>query len=68
MNHIMLDIETLSRKLGAVVLSIGAVVFDPDSDRIGETFSIRLPAQEHVEMETVLVNYGGLSVRYMRLN
>ncbi len=60
MNHIMFDIEALSRKLGAVVLSIGAVVFDPDSDKIGETFSIRLPAQEQidkgglVEMETVL--------------
>ncbi|WP_163059811.1 3'-5' exonuclease [Acidithiobacillus ferrooxidans] len=60
MNHIMIDIETLSRKLGAVVLSIGAVAFDPDSNRLGETFSIRLPAQEQidkgglVEMETVL--------------
>ena len=60
MNHVMIDIETLSRKLGAVVLSIGAVVFDPESDRIGEPFSIRLPAQEQidkgglVEMETVL--------------
>ncbi len=49
MNHIMFDIEALSRKLGAVVLSIGAVVFDPDSDKIGETFSIRLPAQEQID-------------------
>lgn len=31
MSHIMLDLETLDTKTSAVVLSIGAVVFDPSS-------------------------------------
>lgn len=29
MNHIMLDIETLDTKQSAVILSIGAIIFDP---------------------------------------
>jgi hypothetical protein len=32
MNHIMFDIETLSRKLGAVVHRISTVAFATDSD------------------------------------
>ncbi|MBX3480126.1 MAG: 3'-5' exoribonuclease, partial [Caulobacter sp.] len=38
MAHIMLDIETLGTRPGCVVLSIGAVVFDPVTGETGETF------------------------------
>lgn len=38
MPHIMLDIETLDTTTTAVVLSIGAVVFDPFSRTTGEEF------------------------------
>lgn len=40
MNHIMLDIETLDTAQSAVVLSIGAVVFDPHSKELGEKFYV----------------------------
>lgn len=49
MQDVMIDIEALSTQLGAVVLTIGAVIFDPESDRIGQTFAIRLPAQEQID-------------------
>ena len=37
MHDVMMDIEALSTQLGAVVLTIGAVIFDPESDQIGQT-------------------------------
>ena len=40
MSHIMLDIETLDTTQSAVVLSIGAVVFDPHSKELGEKFYV----------------------------
>ena len=40
MSHIMLDIETLDTTQSAVVLSIGAVVFDPHSNKLGEKFYV----------------------------
>ena len=40
MKDIMLDIETLDTAQSAVVLSIGAVVFDPHSKALGETFYV----------------------------
>jgi hypothetical protein len=49
MNDVMVDIETLSTRLNAVVLSIGAVAFDPYSDQIGHSFSIQLDPQEQME-------------------
>lgn len=36
MKHIMLDVETLGTAADAVILSIGAVRFDLDSDKIGD--------------------------------
>lgn len=40
MNHIMVDIETLDTVQSAVVLSIGAVAFDPHSKELGEKFYV----------------------------
>lgn len=38
MKNVSLDIETLGRKPGCVILSIGAVVFDPDTGAEGRWF------------------------------
>ncbi len=38
MNNFMIDIETLGNGPTSVIISIGAVAFDPDSDAIGENF------------------------------
>lgn len=41
MKHpIMIDLETLDKKPTAAIASIGAVIFDPHSDWIGETFHL----------------------------
>lgn len=37
MSHIMLDLETLDTRRSAIVLSIGAVRFDPNSSRISSS-------------------------------
>ena len=40
MDNFMIDIETLGNSTTSVILSIGAVEFDPDSDAIGEGFHV----------------------------
>lgn len=56
---VMVDIEALSRKQHAVVLTIGAVRFDRHGELMSDPFHLRLPAQEqidaggHVEFDTV---------------
>jgi hypothetical protein len=40
MKHIMLDIETAGNCDNALVVSLGAVEFDPFSDELGSTFSV----------------------------
>lgn len=42
MNHIMLDLETLDTSPSAVVLSIGAVVFDPYTNVLGDHFYVEM--------------------------
>lgn len=42
MNHIMLDLETLDTTSSAVVISIGAVAFDPYTTTLGEKFYVEL--------------------------
>lgn len=38
MNHIMLDLETLSTAHNAAIVSVGAVLFDPENNRLGKEF------------------------------
>ena len=38
MNQAMIDIESISRKPNAMVVSIGAVIFDPTTDEIKKRF------------------------------
>lgn len=42
LNNIMVDLETLDTRNSAVVVSIGAVAFDPNSNFIGPTFYAEL--------------------------
>lgn len=41
-NHCMVDIETLGTRPGSVILSIGAVMFDPATGELGETFYVNI--------------------------
>lgn len=56
MKHIMVDIETLSTAVNAVVLSIGAVEFDPMTGKILRPFYSELDLSEqdkrHVDLNT----------------
>lgn len=38
MHHMMIDIETMGNRANAPVLSIGAVMFDPDKGAVGEKY------------------------------
>ena len=40
MKHIMLDLETLDTTSSAVVISIGAVAFDPHTNELGDRFYV----------------------------
>ncbi len=42
MKHIMLDLETLDTATSAVVISIGAVAFDPETNALGDTCYLEL--------------------------
>lgn len=49
MNHIMLDLETLDTTPTAVVVSIGAVAFDPESGMLGDKFYVEMPDDTHAQ-------------------
>lgn len=53
-NHMMLDLETLGTAPGSIILSIGAVVFDPYKGVMGETLYMNLtvPEQEAAGLTT----------------
>jgi len=55
MSHIMTDLETLGLTPGSVIRSIGAVVFDPISGALGETF-YRNITRESCEAAGLTVN------------
>lgn len=38
MNHVMVDLETLGTGSDAVIIAVGAVEFDPDTQTVGRTF------------------------------
>ena len=43
---IMFDLETMGKRPGCVILSIGACVFDPHTDWIGDTLHIHIDSDE----------------------
>jgi len=57
-NNLMIDIETLSTRPDAAILSIGAVFFDPESEKLGAEFSAHIRMKDgakygHISPETV---------------
>lgn len=60
MTHIMLDLETLSATSKAAIVSVGAVVFDPKTGRLGKEFYGVVNAQScedaglHISASTVM--------------
>lgn len=50
MQHIMLDLETLGTAVDSVILSIGAVKFDPETESpLGEKFCLTLSIQSNLD-------------------
>lgn len=47
-NHIMIDLETLSIKMDAAILSIGAVAFNPETGELGPEFYERIAFNDAV--------------------
>jgi hypothetical protein len=50
MNHVMIDIETLSHKSNGVIISIGAVYFDINTGETGNQFYINIDPQSCIDM------------------
>ncbi len=46
MDHVMVDLETLGTSAGCVVLSIGAVGFDPVARRLGPSFHFKINVED----------------------
>lgn len=49
MNNLMLDIETLGTGNSAIVISIGAVLFDPHTGEVGAEFYRKLNFQDQID-------------------
>src|SRR5712692_5559603 len=45
MRHLMVDLETLDSATTATIVSIGAVFFDPESQKLGPQFKVNVKAQ-----------------------
>ena len=45
MNHLAIDLETLSLEPNAHILSIGAVFFDPATGEMGDSFYVEIDPQ-----------------------
>jgi DNA polymerase III epsilon subunit-like protein len=52
MIHVMIDLETMGQKPTAAIASIGAVLFDPHGDWIGDAFHM------HVDLESCVGQWG----------
>lgn len=54
MNHLMLDIETLGTNSNALVVSISAVQFDINTNKIGEKFEVGLNKEQQLEKGAII--------------
>jgi exodeoxyribonuclease VIII len=52
--HLMVDIESLSTKLNAAILTLGAVIFDPYSDRPMQELYLRVELDDQVAAGAVI--------------
>jgi hypothetical protein len=48
-HHMMVDLETMGTHVGAPIMSIGAVMFDPNTDWIGESFHVGVELESNTE-------------------
>lgn len=48
-NHLMVDLETLGREPGAVIVSIGAVKFDPSGETLGDKLYTNITIQSSLD-------------------
>ncbi len=46
--HIMLDLETMGKSPDAAIVAIGAVAFDPEARRLGDTFYVTVDLESAV--------------------
>jgi hypothetical protein len=59
MEHVMIDLETLGRRAGCSILSIGAVAFDPKTKQLGKELYVVVNRQScnaaelHEDLETL---------------
>ena len=53
MNHLMIDLETMGNKPKAPIVSIGAVLFDPQSGALGEEFYTAVQLESAMVQGTV---------------
>ncbi len=59
MEHVMIDLETLGRRAGCAILSIGAVAFDPKTKTLGKELYVVVNRQScnaaelHEDLETL---------------
>ena len=52
--HIMLDIETMGNQSYSSIVSIGAVKFDIESGKIGETFCVNVDLQSCIDLGLII--------------
>lgn len=50
MNHLMVDLETLSQTTDAVMISLGAVIFDAHGDTLGETLHLGIDLDDQLDL------------------
>lgn len=50
MQHLMIDLETFGTRPGCVLRSVGAVLFDPRTDRVGSEFYANLTEEDQLEL------------------
>lgn len=48
-NHVMVDLETLSTKPNAAIISIGAVTFNPATGELGKTLKVNIQMQSCID-------------------
>lgn len=56
MNHLMIDMEFLDTRPTAAILSIGAVFFDPEEQKIGNTFYTTVSADDCVRRHGMTIS------------
>lgn len=49
MNHVMIDIETMGTGTDAAIVAIGAVLFDPETEQLGDTFYAKVDLADAVK-------------------